>query len=111
MKTGMILLTLVIMTVPFAYSTSPAAKVKDRSESKIAESVERGIQLNSLVFTGTVTQIENGLALVTRKATYLLSGDGLEEVIGKQVNIIGKLEKKDATETIIVIRYQLAKDS
>lgn len=89
------------------HSTSPAIRLNDIRVSKTADSEEHEIHLYNLVFTGAVTQLENGQALITWNATYLLSGDDFEKMTGKQVNVIGKLEKEDAVETIRVIRYQL----
>lgn len=66
--------------------------------------------VNTLIFTGVVKRIPNGTALVTNSATYLLDGGNFEGIVGKEVNIIGRVVKEGSIEKIIVARAQLAGD-
>lgn len=72
-----------------------------------ATPVELGADVNSLVFTGTVKRIPDGTALVTNNATYMLAGGNFEGIVGKEVNIIGKVIKEGSIEKILVARAQL----
>jgi len=75
---------------------------------KAATPVELETDVNNLVFTGTVKKIPNGTALITKKATYLLSGGNFDSIVGKEVNIIGKVVQEGSIEKIEVARAQLA---
>ncbi len=73
-----------------------------------ATPVELGADVNNLVFTGVVKKIPDGTALVTNTATYLLTGGNFEAIVGKEVNIIGKVIKVGPIEKIQVARAQIA---
>lgn len=100
-------LLLLIMTSAnssFALSSSTNQQLINNA----ATPVELGADVNNLVFTGVVKRIPDGTALVTSTATYLLSGGNFESIVGKEVNIIGKVVKEGSIEKIEVARAQLA---
>ncbi len=76
-----------------------------------ATPVELGADVNNLVFTGVVKKIPDGTALVTNTATYLLTGGNFETIVGKEVNIIGKVIKVGPIEKIQVARAQIAHEN
>ncbi len=78
--------------------------------SNSATPVELSADVNNLVFTGVVKKIPDGTALVTSSATYLLSGGNFESIIGKEVNIIGKVVKEGSIEKLHVARAQIARE-
>ena len=101
------ILILLIMTSAnssFALSSSNNQQLINNA----ATPVELGAHVNNLVFTGVVKRIPDGTALVTNTATYLLSGGNFESIVGKEVNIIGKVVKEGSIEKIEVARAQLA---
>jgi hypothetical protein len=70
--------------------------------------IQLGADVHSLMFTGIVRKIPDGTALVTNNATYLLAGGNFDGIVGKEVNIIGKVIKEGSIEKIQVARAQLA---
>ncbi len=70
--------------------------------------VKLGADVNNQVFSGVVKKMDGGAALVTSNATYLLSGGNFDGIIGKEVNIIGKMVKEGSIKKIEVARAQLA---
>lgn len=90
-----------------AQSFATAASPKQAPQSPPTP-VQLGTDVNSLVFTGTVKRIPDGTALVTNNATYLLTGGNFEAIVGKEVNIIGRVVKEGSIEKIQVARAQLA---
>ncbi len=73
-----------------------------------ATPVKLSTGVNNLVFTGVVKKIPDGTALVTHTSTYLLAGGNFESIVGKEVNIIGKVIQEGSIEIIQVARAQLA---
>ncbi len=86
---------------------SPSAGSRTLADNP-ATPVELGADVNNLVFTGVVKKIPDGTALVTNTATYLLTGGNFEAIVGKEVNIIGKVIKVGPIEKIQVARAQIA---
>ncbi len=65
--------------------------------------------VNNLVFTGTVKEIPGGTALVTTSNTYILGGGNFSGIVGREVNIIGKVVAEGSFEKIMVSHIQLAR--
>lgn len=101
---AILVMTLGFTTTGFAISS---ASSEDITISPLTP-VKLETDVNNLVFTGTVKRIPNGTVLITKKATYLLSGGNFDSVIGKEVNIIGKVVKEGSIEKILVAKAQLA---
>lgn len=98
-----------ILTLGFAANSFAVSNTADSGEViKAVTPVELGTDVNNLVFTGTVKKIPNGTALITKNATYLLSGGNFDSIVGKEVNIIGKVIREGSIEVIEVARAQLA---
>lgn len=98
-----------ILALGFATNGLAVSNAADNNNViKAATPVELGTDVNNLVFTGTVKKIPNGTALITKNATYLLSGGNFDSIVGKEVNIIGKVVKVGSIEKIEVARAQLA---
>ena len=76
--------------------------------SQPATPVDLSAEINSLVFTGIVRRIPNGAVLVTRNSTYLLEGGNFDSIIDKEVNIIGKVERRGSIDVINVAKTQPA---
>ncbi len=65
--------------------------------------------VNNLVFTGTVKEIPKGTVLVTASKTYILAGGNFSGIVGREVNILGKVIAEGSLEKIIVSHIQLAR--
>ncbi len=104
---GIVLLFILALGVDSSATTSA---VNHSLASNAATPVELGADVNSLVFTGVVKKIPDGTALVTNTTTYLLTGGNFESIVGKEVNIIGKIIKEGSHKTIHVARAQLARE-
>ncbi len=105
------ILIIVLLATALGFSANCFATSGSAIEASItrpATPVELGTDVNNLVFTGTVKKIPNGTALITKNATYLLTGGNFDSIIGKEVNIIGKVVKEGSIEKIQVARAQLA---
>lgn len=87
-----------------------SVSIIDASLNRPATPVELGREVNNLVFTGTIKKIPNGTALITKNATYLLTGGNFDSIIGREVNIIGKVIKVGSIERIQVARAQLTQE-
>jgi hypothetical protein len=79
-------------------TTSPTPSIIDSPQA-----------VDTLVFTGVVKKLDQGTALFTEKEVYPLLGGNFAMVVGKEVNIIGKLIKEGNVEKIIVSRVQFEK--
>ncbi len=65
---------------------------------------------NNLVFTGIVKEISGGVAvLITASKTYILGGGNFKGIVGREVNIIGRVIAEGSFEKIIVSHIQLAR--
>lgn len=78
---------------------SPAPAAADSSQAE-----------ENLVFRGIIKNLDEGTALFTDKEIYPLVGGNFETIVGKEVNIIGKVIKDGDVEKIIVARIQFAKN-
>ncbi len=105
---GVILLS--ILTLAANSFATPSADRRTLADNP-ATPVELGADVNNLVFTGVVKKIPDGTALVTNTATYLLTGGNFEAIVGKEVNIIGKVIKVGPIEKIQVARAQIAHEN
>lgn len=63
-----------------------------------------------LIFRGTITQLDEGTALVTDRAVYPLLGGDFAMIIGNEVNIIGKMVKEGEVKKILVARIQFDRE-
>ncbi|MCP4342342.1 MAG: hypothetical protein GY799_26565 [Desulfobulbaceae bacterium] len=94
---------LVISTHAFGASSpaksNPAPTAVDASQAA-----------ENMVFQGIIKQLDVGTALFTEKQVYPLIGGNFETIVGKEVNIIGKIVKDGDVEKISVARIQFAKN-
>lgn len=64
----------------------------------------------NMFFQGIIKRLDEGTALFTEKRVYPLIGGNFETIVGKEVNIIGKIVKDGDVEKISVGRVQFAKN-
>lgn len=107
-STYMLALMLVLVLTSRAMATT--ALNKQPYTERSTTPVELSGDVNRLVFTGTVKKIPDGTALVTSTATYLLAGGNFEMIVGKEVNVIGRVVKDGSLETIQVARTQITRE-
>ncbi len=65
--------------------------------------------VNNLVFTGTVQERAGETVLVTAANTYILAGGNFSGIVGREVNILGKIIAEGALRKIMVSHIQLAR--
>lgn len=65
---------------------------------------------DNTIFQGIVKKLDEGTALFTEKDVYPLIGGDFQMIVGKEVNIIGKLVKDGDVDKISVTRVQFAKN-
>jgi hypothetical protein len=59
-------------------------------------------QIMDSVYTGIVEKHKDGTVLVTPEKVYPLVGGDFTMIIGKEVNVLGKVVKEDDVEKLIV---------
>lgn len=72
--------------------------------------IESSQMTENSVFRGIIKKLDKGTALFTEKEVYPLIGGDFETIIGKEVNIVGKIMKEGDIEKIAVARVQFAKN-
>lgn len=63
-----------------------------------------------LIFRGIIKYHDMGTALATDRAVYPLIGGDFAMIVGKEVNIIGKMVKENDVEKIVVARVQFDRE-
>lgn len=104
------ILSIVVFLVCFAFAgyafgSYAASAVQLPSPATINSPKES----KTLVFRGVVKKLDDGTALFTEKEVYPLLGGDFDMIVGKEVNIIGKVIKEGNVEKIIVARVQFKK--
>lgn len=89
-----------------AFGDSPPAKIK----SPAPASADASQAATNMVFLGIVKKLDEGTALFTDKDVYPLVGGDFDMIVGKHVNIIGRIIKEGDVEKINVFRVQFAKN-
>ncbi|MBU1343004.1 MAG: hypothetical protein KKE44_25150 [Proteobacteria bacterium] len=82
--------------VTFAQEQKAAKDTISENSLTASESME----INE--YKGIVNKTDTGYSLMAGEKTYLLQGEGLEELVGKTVSISGKLLKGETNDTILV---------
>ncbi|MGB3212260.1 MAG: hypothetical protein WBB19_16275 [Desulforhopalus sp.] len=91
-----------------ATGTSTPAK----TDSLVQDTLQSSQATDRTVFRGIVQKLDEGdegTALFTDKKVYPLLGGDFKTIVGKEVNIIGKVVLEEDIEKIIVARIQLDK--
>jgi len=102
-------LILAIACTAFVLGTGQAmASTPTPNDSTAA--IESTQLTKNLIFHGTVEKIDEGTALNTEKGLYPLLGGDFDMIVGKEVNIIGKMIDDKGTEKIAVSRIQFDKE-
>ncbi len=66
-----------------------AAQMAEQESSQTEPQQEAG---QSTEFDGTITQSETGLSLQTGAGEFIIEGQDLSDMVGKQVKVVGALE-------------------
>ena len=66
-------------------------------------------QMKQTVYTGIVKKHEDGTALITKDKTYPLEGGDFAMIVGKEVDIVGKIIKEGDVEKLVVSKLQVLK--
>ena len=94
-----------LMLTTHAFGVSNLAK-----SNPAPTAVDASQAAENMVFQGIIKQLDEGTALFTEKQVYPLIGGNFETIVGKEVNIIGKIVKDGDVEKISVGRVQFAKN-
>jgi hypothetical protein len=86
-------------------AVSAPAKIK----SPAPTDVDSSQATDNKVFRGIVKKLDKGTALFTDKEIYPLVGGDFETIVGKEVNIIGKIVKEGDVEKLRVTLVQFDK--
>jgi len=65
-----------------------------------------GMAADEQVLQGTVQQSEAGLVIVIEDVEYIVAGQDLSEMVGKQVVVTGTVTESDEGKTINVLEAQ-----
>ena len=88
-------------------TTATAGDVKSATDAAVTVTENAIAADTQQTFTGMVNKAGKQIILSTDEKTYLLGGSGLDKIIGKKVNITGKLVKGDTIDTIVVEKAEL----
>lgn len=94
-----------LLIATHAFGVSSAAK-----SNPAPTAVGASQAAENMIFQGIIKQLDEGTALFTEKQVYPLIGGNFETIVGKEVNIIGKIVKDGDVEKISVARVQFAKN-
>jgi len=87
-------------------NNSLAVSIPTNSPAKDTAATLTDHQIDNLVFQGVVKKLDTGTALYTKKAVYPLTGGDFDMIVGKNVQIIGRIVKEGKVEKISVARVQ-----
>lgn len=100
-------ITVVALCIGFgssAFASSPATP-----EAAAKQGQEMTEQVKEMVYKGIVKKHEDGTALITKDKTYPLEGGDFAMIIGKEVNVVGKVVKDGDVEKLVVTKLQMDK--
>jgi len=79
-------------------------------QSPAPAAVDASQAADNTIFQGIVKKLNEGTALFTEMNVYPLTGGDFQMIVGKEVNIIGKIVKDGNVDKISVARVQYAKN-
>lgn len=91
--------SLALSSVAFA-ATTPAKPAAEADKAKSIEQVQP-------MFKGIIKKHKKGTALITEDKTYQLAGGDFSKMVGKSVNIIGKVSKEGDVEKLLVAKLEV----
>lgn len=103
-------LSIVISAICLVIS-GPASGVSAQTmiKSPAPSDVDSSQATENRVFRGIVKKLDEGTALFTDKEIYPLVGGDFETIVGKEVNIIGKIVREGDIEKLQVTLVQFNK--
>jgi hypothetical protein len=84
-----------------AFNSSGFAATDEKPMTDVMQNAEAE-QIMDSVYTGIVEKHKDGTVLVTPEKVYPLVGGDFTMIIGKEVNVLGKVVKEDDVEKLIV---------
>lgn len=85
-------------SVLFAATTMPASVEADKA--KKLEQVQ-------VLYKGIIKKSKDGTALITEDKTYQLVGGDFSKMVGKAVNVVGKVAKEGKVEKLVVAKLEI----
>ncbi len=101
------ILSICILAASVAISTNCFASAPASSQAVEQQGKEMTEQVKQMVYTGVVKELEGGTALITKDKTYQLEGGNFAEIVGKQVDVFGKVVKVGETEKLVVSKLHV----
>lgn len=102
--------SIAVFATCLAISGYALATSTSQEKNGISTTIESSQMTENSVFRGIIKKLDKGTALFTEKEVYPLIGGDFETIIGKEVNIVGKIMKEGDIEKIAVARVQFAKN-
>lgn len=103
------ILSISILAVCVALSANCFASAPATPQAAEQKGKEVAEQMKEAVFSGIVKKHENGTALITKDKTYPLEGGDFAMIVGKEVDIVGKVVKEGDVEKLVVSKLQVLK--
>lgn len=101
------LVSIIILAVSICLATHAFGAIEPSNhKSPLPVSIDSPQKVQALVFTGVIKKLDNGTALFTKKEVYPLIGGNFDTIVGKEVNIIGRVVKERNVDKIIVAQVQ-----
>ncbi len=83
---------------------------QETTQSPVSSAINVSHVADNAIFQGIVKKLDKGTALFTEKNVYPLIGGDFQMIVGKEVNIIGKIVRDGGVDKISVARVQFAKN-
>lgn len=103
------ILSVCILAVCVAISANCFASAPATPQAAEQKGKEMADQMKQMVYTGVVKKHEDGTALITKDKTYPLEGGDFAMIVGKEVDIVGKIVKEGDVEKLVVSKLQVLK--
>ncbi len=103
------ILSICILAVCVAMGSSCFASAPATPQAAAKQGKEVAEQMKEMVFSGVVKKHEDGTALITKDKTYPLTGGDFAMIVGKEVDIVGKVVKEGEVEKLVVSKLQVLK--
>ena len=103
------IITLCIFSLCIAMGTTCLASAPAAPQAVAQQTKEAAEQVKEMLFSGIVKKHEDGTALITKEKTYPLAGGDFGMIVGKEVDIMGKIVKEGDVEKLVVSKLQVLK--
>lgn len=96
-----------VVSACFAFSTTLIAATNPASPTAAQMKTPKSTEQVQSMYKGIIKKSNNGTALITEDKTYQLDGGDFSKMVGKAVNIIGKVTKDGKKEKLTVAKLEI----